>query len=705
MRPDLEINEQTFQGRTYYVLKDPVTLRYFRFQREEYAIIQALDGTRDMAGVHEALSAAFPGLETTPEDVARFVNQLAVANLLLIEHTDRAARLFEQRRRKREAFVKGVTSNILFVKIPVFDPDELFTRLYGWLRPIWTRTFFVLLCAMAVGAVTLVISRWDEAASKAPQFFTLHNLPYLWLAIVIVKALHEFGHGLTCKHFGGEVHELGWLFLVFTPCFYCNVSDAWMIPHKRGKLLVTAAGVLTEVFFASIATFAWWWSQPGVMHSFAFNVAVVCSVSAIAFNANPLLRYDGYYFLMDALEIPNLRSRSNAYLKSLWHRYVLGLRLPRQRTPDQHPVLFVTYAIAAYLYRWFILVSIVYFVTTFLDRYGLGVISRILGGIVIVTMFVRPIWIGLKRTFTFRKELHVRAARIAVVFGIVAAACVGIGLIPVSTKVTGSAVIEARGTEFVWVKTPGLVREVLVREGDTVAVGQPMARLQNEPLAIRVRTLEFLARQYQAEATARHALGEFTAETRARILAHGAEAQLVERQADLDDLLLLAPAEGCVFGRDLEKLEGRFLQRGALFCRVGDLSALEARVLISEDEYGRLFDSGRNVGQAARLTLFGQPGRVFHGAVRAVSVGNVPVIRYPALTAGFGGEVVARMQRGGAIVPLKSQVEAVISIDDADEGDLLFGLTGRATILCQRTRVYKALYNWIADAVTPKIPR
>ena len=707
IRSDLEINRQTYQGQTYYVLKDPVTLRYFRFQKEEYAIIRALDGSRDLRQVHEVVAKEFRGLETGPQEVGRFVNQLAMANLLVLDHPGRAERLFEQRGQKREAFIKGTLSNILFVKIPVFDPDELFTRLYRALRLFWTRSFLVVLCWMVAAAIYLIISRWGEVAERVErvEFFTLHNLPFLWFAIVIVKALHEFGHGLTCKHFGGEVHELGWLFLVFTPCFYCNVSDAWMIPHKRGKLLVTAAGVLTEIFFAAIAVFLWWWTPPGVVHSLTFNIAVVCSVSAILFNANPLLRYDGYYFLMDALEIPNLRAKSSAYLKHLWHKYILGIRTAAQSTPPRYPRFFVLYAVAAYCYRWMILIGIVYFVTTFLDKYGLGVISRLLGGVVIVTMFVRPIWMGLKRTIQYRKELHVRPARIGLVFGGLAAILVVIGLIPISTKVRGSAVIEARGTEFVWVRTPGIVREIRVREGDWVDADQVLARLEDERLDTLIHQMALTADQFRAEAMVCDAQGDLAGQKRCTVLADGADARRAQWRDRAEDLVIRAPIAGRVIARDLDLLVGRHLPAGALLCRIGDTRTLEARVLIQGDEYGNLFDSGRNVGQETRLTFFGQPGRVFHGTVRSASVGDVPVIRYPQLAAPFGGEVVARIRRSGAMVPVKTQYEAVVTLDGVTEDDLLFGMTGRATVLCKRTRLYRFLYNSLADAVAPRIPR
>jgi putative peptide zinc metalloprotease protein len=735
IRPDLEIKPQTFQGRSSYVIKDPVALRYFRLQKEEYAIVEALDGTHDLRDLHRLLVHRFPGLETNEKEVLRVVNQLAAANLLVIETPDRADHLFESRRRRRDLRFKNLSNNILYVKLPVVDPDEFFTRLHRRVRFLWSRPVFVLWLLTILAAGALVLARWEEASARAPQFFTLHNLFFLWLAIGLMKVLHEFGHGLTCKHYGGEVHELGYLFLVLTPCLYVNISDAWMIPHRRGKLLTTAAGVMTELWVAALATFVWWWAPEGFVDSLAFNLAVAGSVSAVAFNANPLLRYDGYYFLMDLLELPNLRMQSHFYLRSIWHRLVLGVRSPTSGIPVQYPRFFIFYAVASYIYRWVILVGIVYLLTHLLDRYDerLGSVSRLLGGIVVLTMFLKPAWVGLRRTIKFRKELQVRPARVAMVVSGAAVTLGLIGLIPVSERVRGPAVVDAQGSEFVWVRTPGIVREVLVKEGDLVSAGQVLARLENDGAATDAQVLGLRVRQERAAALAFHAAADYSGEARALVLAQGAESQLAERRAELGQLTLTAPAAGAVFARDLDQLVGRYLPRGALFCRIADARRLEARILIDENQYGSVCQAVQQSavstqrspvsGQQsagienpeseienpesipARVTFFGRPGRVYHGAVRRVSVGDVSVIPYPALIAHYGGEVVARQDRSGAVVPLKTQYEAVVQFDDqeAPTSELLFGMTGRATILCRRVPLFRLVYNWIADAVAPKM--
>ena len=151
-----------------------------------------------------------------------------------------------------------------------------------------------------------------------------------WICLAVIKIIHEFGHGLTAKHFGGEVHEMGILFLVLTPALYCDVTDSWLLPNKWKRIWISAAGIYVECFLASIATFVWWYSTPGLLNSLAMATMFICSVNTILFNANPLLRYDGYYVMADWLEIPNLRIKSTQFFAYLFQEKVLGLEIPVQ---------------------------------------------------------------------------------------------------------------------------------------------------------------------------------------------------------------------------------------------------------------------------------------------------------------------------------------------------------------------------------------
>ena len=240
-----------------------------------------------------------------------------------------------------------------------------------------------------------------------------------------MKIIHEFGHGLTAKHFGGEVHEMGILFLVLTPALYCDVTDSWLLPNKWKRIWISAAGIYVECFLASIATFVWWYSTPGLLNSLAMATMFICSVNTILFNANPLLRYDGYYVMADWLEIPNLRIKSTQFFGYLIQEKVLGLEIPVQSyLPRSRRILFVTYAMASYVYRWFVTFAILWFLSQVLKPYKLESVSYLLAAGALVPLVGMPFYQIVKFLRTPGRLRKVKKAR-AAAFGVAAIALVG----------------------------------------------------------------------------------------------------------------------------------------------------------------------------------------------------------------------------------------------------------------------------------------
>src|SRR5581483_2195347 len=249
----------------------------------------------------------------TLEDLEQFGQQLLKAGLVQNESPGAGKQLFDNRKKRLRMEWMQTLTNILYIKIPVFDPEKLLTKMLPWTRWMFTTWFLFVSVGVMLAALFLVLSHFDTFYSRLPsyhEFFSFKTVVYLWAALGVVKVIHEFGHGLSCKAFGGEVHEMGFLFLCFSPAMYCNVSDAWTLPNKWHRIIISAAGIYVELMIAAIATFVWWNtpSQPFLNHM-SLSLMVVCSVSTVLFNGNPLMRYDGYYVLADWLEIPNLRDR------------------------------------------------------------------------------------------------------------------------------------------------------------------------------------------------------------------------------------------------------------------------------------------------------------------------------------------------------------------------------------------------------------
>ena len=341
VRPDLVVRRQVYEGRTHYVVKDPVGLRYFRFKEEEYFLVESLDGKRRLEEVREDYEREFRPQKIEIEELARFASQLTQAGIASVDSSGQGQVLYERFRKFRFKQRLAAWSNILYVKLPVLDPDRLLTRMVPWLSWIYHTMTVCLTILFWLTALLWVASHYDEFQARLPEFYSFfnwRNIVFMWIPLGVVKIIHEFGHGVTCKYFKGECHEMGVLFLVLSPCLYCDVSDSWLLPNKWHRVWIGAAGIYVELTIASLCTFAWWNSEAGtLLNSICLSTMFVCSVNTVMFNANPLLRYDGYYMLMDMLEIPNLRQKAVRLFSSLFGKVCMGLStdtesfLPRSR--------------------------------------------------------------------------------------------------------------------------------------------------------------------------------------------------------------------------------------------------------------------------------------------------------------------------------------------------------------------------------------
>ena len=369
-RPDLTVRRQRYQGCNYWVIKEPIGLKYFRFQEEEYAILQMLDGQVSFDDVRDRFQQQFAPQKVTLNDLQQFIGMLHRNGLVISTTPGQGAQLKRRRDERSRKEMLGKLSNVLAIRFKGIDPERFLNWIYPgikWLFSPITVTFCIL---FALAALSLIFVQFDFFRERLPafhEFFGAKNWFWLALTLAITKILHELGHGLSCKHFGGECHEIGVMFLVLTPCLFCNVSDSWMLPSKWQRAAIGAAGMYVELVLASIATFVWWFSEQGMANHLALRVMFVCSVSTVLFNGNPLLRFDGYYILSDIVEIPNLRQKSTSIMSRILAKWCLGMELPEEPfLPQRNHFFFALFTIAAVAYRWVILFSILFFLSSFL---------------------------------------------------------------------------------------------------------------------------------------------------------------------------------------------------------------------------------------------------------------------------------------------------------------------------------------------------
>jgi len=548
-RPDLVIKRIQYMGAVSVVVKDPVALKYFRFQPEQFAILQLLDGTRNLEEIRDEFHLAFPTVRITIPDVQNLITDFHRSGLVYSNRTGQGSVLVKKdREEKRKKFFKALM-NLLYIRLPGWDPERTLRKIYPWFQWMYTR-WGVIICMLFVLSSWLVVAvQFQEFQSKLPkfqQFFGWPNLMYLWVVLAVSKVIHEFGHGLTCKHFQGECHEMGVLVLCLSPCLYCDVSDSWLLENKWQRIWIAAAGMYIEVILSAFAIWGWWYSREGLFHYLCLNLFFVSTFSTVVFNANPLMRYDGYYMLSDWLEIPNLRPKADKLLSEKFGWYCLGIEpKPDPFMPQTGQGWFVTFAIAAWLYKWIVMYSILLFFYTFLKPYELQSIGITLAVFSLVSMIGSLIYKVYKMIKTPRIDPLSRPKMI-VSFTIFAAIIVGIMMIPIPWNLEAPLLVEPEHVKHVYAPVGGTVSEVRVKPGDKVAAGDLLAVLQDLELEAQLDSIISQRNVKQAELDTRRALNDLTYIPFALEELASLDKQIKEIKQKLELLSIRAPIAGTV---------------------------------------------------------------------------------------------------------------------------------------------------------------
>ena len=648
-RADLVVREQRFQGRTAFFVRDSLTLRYFRFATPEFRLFELLDGRRNADELRAAFVDEPASDEVTVEDIVTLVGRWRQAGLLEdgdAAATTRACLNGRQQRQQTKWF--GWLSRLLYWKVRAFDPDVLLNRIYPRVRWLFHPLGVCTALGLMLSAAVLIVGRFDQFAARpelqsVQAFFNPQNMVWLWLAVGVVKVLHELGHALTCKHFGGECHAMGLLFMCFSPCLYCDVSDSWMLPNKWHRIAIAAAGVYVEVLIAALATFVWWTTPPGALHSLAFAAMVFGSVQTILINANPLMKFDGYYALSDFLEIPNLRQKSVAALKHQATKWCWGTEAAAPGPTGLRGFWFALYAIAATVYGWVVTVLMIWFLTKFLEPYKLTVVGRGLALLAAINIVVLPLAMGLiaagRNPSVLRPKQWWRPALTATAL---AAAVWGVLFVPLPRRVSAVLTIEPTRAEQVSVTVTGQIVTIHVRPGQSVRQGDPLVELDNVELRALQARLEQERELYQVQWRAAEATQNPARSRQLRVLIEGVESQLALQQNRLDDLHVRAPCEGVVIP-ELEQEQllarggspetrlarrtrsplqrdslGAVLEAGTPVCRIAAPLDYEAVAILPQSRFETV-----RVGQSVTIKLDAFPRETLLGTVREIGVRDV----------------------------------------------------------------------------------
>jgi putative peptide zinc metalloprotease protein len=626
LRGHARIQPHRYRGQTWYVLHDGASGRSFRFGPDVHRVLALMDGRRTVQAIWEEARERTGEGAPGQDQVIQLLAMLNAADLMLADVSPDLRELLARRRGDERGRALRRLVSPLSQRFTLVDPEPFLRRAAPLVSPLFSWTGLVLWTLTVGAAVVLGLTHWPEIrAHWALHALEPENLLLLALAYVPVKALHELGHAFAVKAGGGEVHELGVMLLVLMPLPYVDASAAAQFPDKRRRMAVGAAGILTELLLAALATFVWVSAEPGVVRDLALNVMVIGSVSTLLFNGNPLLRYDGYYVLADAVEIPNLGPRSTRYLGYLVQRYLFGL--PGARSPVSAPGergWFLLYGPLSAVYRVWILVQIILFVAG--EYLAVGVVLAVWATLgLLVYPSVRYLGFVLSSP-TIRPR---RAQAVTSLVGLAVLLALAL-LVPVPSRTGAEGVVWAPERSQVRAGADGFVARLLASDGDRVRAGDPLAVLEDPSLAANVLILE---RELQALAT-RHA----SALTKDRLEADALLGKMEVTRADLararereGRLVVASPVDGTLVIARPADLPGRYVRKGDLVAYVVEAGKVYARVVVAQAEVERV----RHQTRAVQAKLAGDLAPTLDARVE----GEVPSAsnRLPSRALGTGG--------------------------------------------------------------------
>ncbi len=575
----------------------------FRFSPDQWKVVELFDGQRSYWEISE-LYAQQTGIVYKEEEVRIFADELIDGGLLYKTQTDlniTAGLKLSEERQKR---VKKKKIDLAQITFSAWDPDVFLTRLHDAVGFIYTKWFtFFTLGLFAITAL-IFIGGWQEISRDTLRYYTFSDkgasdLAEFWLLFFSLGFFHETAHGLTCKHFGGAVHRMGFMLIFLTPAFFIDITEVYVYASKWRRLAAIIAGIWIELLFCSAASIVWWGTPAGSpVHEFAYKVMLITGVAVILLNLNPLMKLDGYYLLSELVGVSVLKENSTEYVSSWVKHNLLGLPVEVPYLRRQRRWLFVGYAILSGLYSYVVLFAAINFAYHVFSHFSpqWAFLPALVLALLIFRSRMRSFWRFMrdfyldKRQrvsdwFSLRRRMLAAAALLLVLFA------------PVWREtVTGRFVLEPVQRAVIRASVPGQVTEVFADEGVPIAAGAPVLRLRNVSLEQDADRSQSDLRT--AESHARRAQLDFTELGQARGERASQSARYRSVSQQVAALQLSSPISGLVVTPRIRNLVGSFVQEGTDLAEIDDIQTLQARIFIPEFQIHRV-----RLGAPASLKL------------------------------------------------------------------------------------------------------
>jgi len=640
LRPHTQITRQHYRGRRWHVVHDPASNQFYRLSPVAFQMVGLLDGQRTVEQVWNIALENHGDNAPTQHEVIELLGQMYNANLLSLDASPETEQLLRRGRDRLKKKIQSQAIGIMYFKVRLFNPDRYLTVIEPILRPLLNRWGFLLWALWVSFALYQVLGHIPQLRESFGNAIAPANYIWLSLVFIVIKAIHETGHGVICKRFGGQVPEFGVLLLVLFPAPYVDASSAWSFSSKWKRMAVGAGGMIFELAIAAGATLYWisTLNNPGSLgHQLAFNVMLLAGFTTLLFNANPLMRFDGYYIMSDLVEVPNLMQRSMKSLQYWMQKYVYRLEQTRAPSTSASEMAILTvYGVAALAYRIFLFFTITLFVMGKMFAVGL-----VLAVWTAAAWFLMPVgkfvhWLASSPQLA---EQRLRAVVTSLV--LIATNLIVFGLIPLPDHRRGDGVVESVQRSGIFFGADGFVRVAHRRIGEHVKAGDVILELENADL-------------YASLAKARAQLAEYRHRAREQVPLNPAAAQqlfemaqttvetiaVIEQRIEL--LKVRAPHDGVLVngfgGVDPAMVLGAFVRRGQGICEVVNAADIRVVAPLSTTQAASLIELASDRYEV-QLRPVSRPTALLTSRSLSLNQAGQRSVPHPALTSQGGGTI------------------------------------------------------------------
>jgi putative peptide zinc metalloprotease protein len=668
--PSTKVHKQLYRGLVWYVLQDACSGNFFRVQETTYRFISRLSVKKSIEQVWQEFIELYPEEAPGQEDIIQTLSQLHHANLLFYRsESDYGAILERRTKQKRQEHLTKLMA-FMYLRIPLWNPTGFLDTFARVLNPLFSKFSFVIWAIVLVLGGNAVLSNWTDLRQQGQGILAPDNLILLYIGLFALKLIHEMGHAVAIKRFGGGVHTMGLMFIVLTPLPYVDATQTWSLRNRWERTIVGAAGMYVELFIAALAALIWANTAPGIVNSLSFNMMIIGSVSSVLFNGNPLLKFDAYYILSDTTDIPNLYQKSSSQWLYYFNRWLLGTPKAEPAAENRYEALWCTfYGFGSYFYRLVVVLVITMYAADL--WFGLGVAIMLISLFMWILMPLGKLIKYLSSSSQLRKN---RSRAWIVSCSLIGGTLLGLSFIPVPYNIKAPGVIQSQESNQLFTQSGGKLLKAQSRSGVWVNEGDILAQFENPDLLQQQRLIE--GQLTEVRWLIRQALDLSQTDLVAlRRQKQALDEQLTEIVDQLAGLSITAPFDGIWIPSELDRKMGTTFNQADVVGTIYNVLQVRFVAVVSQEQASDLFNSSISKGE---IRLNGQTNNVLD--VANIQFNPFRKTQLPSASLGWesGGSIMARRDSNGQMNALEPFFEVSIPLPEIVNHDLILydGMTG-----------------------------